>query len=161
MILVYLELSLGRWRTKAKSLESEKRVGRKMNVTDPVADYLTRVRNALKARHPYVDIPASKLKRAMTQILLDKGYIQKYIDIADERQGLIRVFLKYERNGEPVIKSLKRISRPGLRSYVGADNLPRVLNGLGIAILSTSHGVMTDKEATKGKIGGEVLAYVY
>ncbi len=132
-----------------------------MNVTDPVADYLTRVRNALKARHPFVDIPASKLKRAMTQILLDKGYIQRYIDIEDGKQGVIRVFLKYQKNGEPVIQSLKRVSKPGLRKYVGADNLPRVLNGLGIAILSTSHGVMTDKEASKGKIGGEVLAYVY
>jgi len=132
-----------------------------MNVTDPVADYLTRVRNALKARHPYVDIPASKLKRAMTEILVEKGYINKYIDIADGKQGLIRIFLKYQKNGEPVIVSLKRVSRPGLRKYVGANELPRVLNGLGIAILSTSHGVMTDKEATKGKIGGEVLAYVY
>lgn len=129
--------------------------------TDPVADYLTRVRNALQARHPHTDVPASKLKRAMTQILLEKGYIRNYLNIDDGKQGLIRIYLKYDQNGAPVIQEIKRISRPGLRKYVGAGELPRVRNGLGIAILSTSQGVMTNKEARKIHIGGEVLAYVY
>lgn len=129
-------------------------------ITDPVADYLTRIRNAQKAAHKHTDIPASKLKRAMTQILLEKGYIRNYLNIDDGKQGLIRVYLKYDRDGNPVIQDLKRVSRPGLRRYVGADSLPRVLNGLGIAILSTSQGVMTDKEARRIHVGGEVLAYV-
>ncbi|MFN3597381.1 MAG: 30S ribosomal protein S8 [Rubricoccaceae bacterium] len=130
-------------------------------ITDPVADYLTRIRNAQKARHPYTDIPASNLKRAMTQILLDKGYIRDFVNVEDGKQGLIRVYLKYQRGGRPVIQNIKRVSRPGLRRYVGVDNLPRVMNGLGIAILSTSQGVMTDKEAKRAGIGGEVLAYVH
>jgi small subunit ribosomal protein S8 len=129
--------------------------------TDTVADYLTRIRNAQQARHRHVDIPASKLKRAMTQILLDKGYVRNYLNIDDGKQGLIRVYLKYDRQGAPAIQNLKRVSRPGLRKYVGSDDLPRVLNGLGVAILSTSRGVMTDKEARQVNIGGEVLAYVY
>ena len=129
-------------------------------LTDPVADYLTRIRNALKARHRHVDVPASKLKRAMTQILLEKGYVRNYLNIDDGKQGLVRIYLKYDRDGNPVIQELRRISRPGLRKYVGADELPRVLNGLGIAILTTSRGVMTDKEARRINIGGEVLAYV-
>ena len=129
-------------------------------VTDPVADYLTRIRNAQKARHPYVDVPASKLKRAMTQILLDKGYVRDYVNVEDSKQGLIRIYLRYLRGGEPVIQRLKRVSTPGLRKYVGADRLPRVMNGLGIAIISTSRGVMTDKEARRAGIGGEVLALV-
>lgn len=129
-------------------------------VTDPVADYLTRIRNAQKARHPYVDVPASNLKRAITQILKDKGYIKDFVNVEDSKQGLIRVYLKYLRGGKPVIQKITRISKPGLRRYVGADNLPRVLNGLGIAILSTSRGVMTDKEARRAGIGGEVLAHV-
>ena len=130
-------------------------------ITDPVADYLTRIRNAQKARHRHVDVPASKLKRAMTQILVDKGYVRRYINVDDGKQGLLRLYLKYGRSGEPVIHTLKRISKPGLRTYVGADRLPRVMNGLGIAILSTSKGVMTDKEARLINVGGEVLAYVY
>jgi len=129
-------------------------------ITDPVADYLTRIRNAQKARHQYTDIPASNLKRAMTQILLDKGFVAKYIDIEDGKQGLIRVYLKYNKS-VPVIQSLERVSKPGHRQFVGADNLPKVRNGLGIAILSTSSGVMTDKEARDAGIGGEVLAYIY
>ena len=129
-------------------------------VTDPVADYLTRIRNAQKARHPHVDVPASKLKRAMTQILKDKGFIQDYVNVEDSKQGLIRVYLKYLRGGKPVIQDIKRISKPGLRRYVGAGELPRVMNGLGIAIVSTSRGVMTDKEARRAGIGGEVLATV-
>jgi len=129
-------------------------------ITDPVADYLTRLRNAQKARHPHVDIPASKLKRAITQILMDKGYVKNYLNVDDGKQGLIRVYLKYQRGGVGVIQRLQRVSSPGLRRYVGADELPRVQNGLGIAILSTSQGVMTDKEARRAGIGGEVLAYV-
>ncbi|MEQ9104183.1 MAG: 30S ribosomal protein S8 [Rhodothermales bacterium] len=132
-----------------------------MNVVDPVADMLTRIRNAQQASHRHVDIPASKLKRAVTQILLDKGYIRRYIDIDDDKQGLIRIYLKYSKKGTPVIQNLKRVSTPGLRTYVNADDLPRVRNGLGIAIISTSRGVMTDKEARLHHIGGEVLAYVY
>ncbi len=129
--------------------------------TDPIADYLTRIRNAQQARHPYVDVPASRLKRAMTQVLLDKGYIQNFVDIEDGKQGILRIFLKYTEDKKPAIRLLKRVSRPGLRTYVGADELPRVENGLGIAIISTSRGVMTDKEARKLHIGGEVLAFVY
>ncbi|MEM1269037.1 MAG: 30S ribosomal protein S8 [Bacteroidota bacterium] len=132
-----------------------------MNVTDPVADYLTRVRNAQKARHKHVDIPASKLKRAISQILVDKGYIRRFIDIEDGKQGVLRLYLKYSKGGEPTIQSLKRVSKPGLRTYVGASDLPRVLNGLGIAIMSTSRGVMTDKEARQINVGGEVLAFIY
>lgn len=130
-------------------------------ITDTVADYLTRIRNAQKARHRHVDIPASKLKRAMTQIMVEKGYVKRYIDIDDSKQGLIRIYLKYDQTGKPVIHELKRISRPGLRKYVGANDLPRVRNGLGVAILSTSQGLMTDKEARLVNVGGEVLAYVY
>ncbi len=129
-------------------------------VTDPVADYLTRLRNAQNARHPYTDIPASNLKRAITQILLDKGYIRSYLNVDDGGQGLIRVYLKYERGGRGVIQEIRRVSKPGLRRYAGADGLPRVMNGLGIAIVSTSQGVMTDKEARRAGIGGEVLAVV-
>ncbi len=132
-----------------------------MNITDPVADFLTRIRNAQQARHKHVDVPASKLKRAMTQILVDKGYVRKYLDVADGRQGLIRIYLKYDKSGTPAIQHLRRVSRPGLRTYVASTELPRVLNGLGIAILSTSKGVMTDKEARKINVGGEVLAYVH
>ncbi len=130
-------------------------------ITDPIADYLTRLRNAQMARKVYVDVPASKLKRAITQILVDKGYVQRYLDIDDGKQGLLRIYLKYDRNGNPAIRELKRVSKPGRRQYVGADELPRVRNGLGIAIISTSQGVMTDKEARKLRIGGEVLAYVF
>ncbi|MFO7314506.1 30S ribosomal protein S8 [Rhodothermus marinus] len=130
-------------------------------ITDPIADYLARLRNAQTARKVYVDVPASKLKRAITQILVDKGYVQRYLDIDDGKQGLLRIYLKYDRNGNPAIRELQRVSKPGRRQYVGADELPRVRNGLGIAIISTSQGVMTDKEARKLHIGGEVLAYVF
>lgn len=130
-------------------------------ITDPVSDYLTRIRNAQMARHRFTDIPASKLKRAMTQILLDKGFIRRYIDIDDGKQGLIRVFLKYGENDRPAIRYMSRVSSPGHRKYVSASDLPRVENGLGIAIISTSHGVMTDKEARRINTGGEVLAYVF
>ena len=130
-------------------------------VNDPVADYLARVRNSLQSGHSHMDVPASKLKRAITQILVEKGYIKNYLNIDDGKQGLLRVYLKYDGEGEPVIRMLERVSRPGLRKYVGSDKLPRVKNGLGIAILSTSQGVLTDKEARKINVGGEVLAYVY
>ncbi len=130
-------------------------------ITDPVADYLTRIRNGQRSQHRHVDIPASKLKRAITQILVDKGYIRNYIDIDDGKQGLLRLYLKYDAAGKPAIRNLKRVSRPGLRRFVGAKELPRVRNGLGVAIVSTSRGVMTDKEARRHNLGGEVLAYVY
>ena len=130
-------------------------------ITDPIADYLTRLRNAQMARHKYTDIPASKLKRAMTQILMEKGYIRNYLNVDDGKQGLLRVYLKYDADGEPAMQRITRVSKPGLRKYVGADSLPRVMNGLGVAIISTSSGVMTDKEARRVNVGGEVLAYVY
>lgn len=130
-------------------------------ITDPVADYLTRIRNAQKAGHRHVDIPASKLKRAMTKILVEKGYVRNYLNIDDGKQGLLRIYLKYMANGSPVIQSLKRVSTPGLRQYKGAGELPRVRNGLGISIISTSQGVMTDKEARRINVGGEVLAEVF
>lgn len=129
-------------------------------ITDPVSDYLARVRNAQQARHKHLDVPASKLKRAITQILQDKGYIDRYLNVDDGKQGLLRIYLKY-RGGKGIIKNLKRVSRPGLRRYESAETLPRVLDGLGIAIVSTSQGVMTDKEARRLHIGGEVLAFVY
>lgn len=132
-----------------------------MNVVDPVADFLTRIRNAQSAAHRHVDIPASKLKRAITEILLDKGYVRRYIDVEDGKQGLIRIYLKYSKDGSPAIRDLKRASKPGLRYYVGAEDIPRVRGGLGIAVISTSRGVMTDKEARANHIGGEVLAYLY
>jgi small subunit ribosomal protein S8 len=131
-------------------------------MTDPIADYLTRLRNAIMARHKIVEIPASNLKKDMTKILFEKGYILNYKFEDDGVQGSIKIALKYHpETREPAIKSIRRISRPGLRQYKGKDQLPRVLNGLGIAILSTSQGVMSDKEARKKSIGGEVLCYVY
>lgn len=129
--------------------------------TDPISDYLTRIRNAQSAGHRRVDIPASKLKRAMTKILIEKGFIQRYIDIDDEKQGVLRLFLKYDTYGHPVIRNIKRISKPGLRLYCSATEIPRSLNGLGIVILSTSRGVMTDKEAQKLNVGGEIICSIY
>lgn len=129
--------------------------------SDRISDFLTRIRNAQQAGHRRVDIPASKLKRAMAKILVDKGYISKFIDIEDGKQGILRLFLKYDAYGHPVIKEIKRISKPGLRKYSASDTIPRSYNGLGIIILSTSQGVMTDKEARKLKVGGEVLCSVY
>ncbi|TVR35268.1 MAG: 30S ribosomal protein S8 [Balneolaceae bacterium] len=129
--------------------------------SDTISDFLTRIRNAQQAGHRRVDIPASKVKRAMAKILVDKGYITKFIDIEDNKQGILRLFLKYDAYGHPVIKELKRISKPGLRKYSSTEVIPRSYNGLGIVIMSTSQGVMTDKEARKLKIGGEVLCSVY
>jgi small subunit ribosomal protein S8 len=131
-------------------------------MTDPIADYLTRLRNAIKANHRVVEIPASNLKKEMTRILHEKGYILNYKFVDDGAQGMIKIALKYDQvNKVNSIKNLKRVSTPGLRQYVGYKDMPRVLNGLGIAILSTSKGVMTNKEATDLKVGGEVLCYVY
>ncbi len=131
-------------------------------VTDPIGDFLTRIRNAVKANHRIVDIPASNLKKQMTKVLHDKGFIQNYKFVSDDKQGVIKIALKYNaQNKQSAITKLERISKPGLRKYAGAENLPRVLNGLGIAILSTSKGVVSDKEARKEHIGGEVLCYVY
>ena len=131
-------------------------------MTDTIADYLTRVRNAIKANHRVVDIPASNLKKEITKILFDKGYILNYKFEEVGYQGNIKIALKYHPVTKlPAIKKIDRISSPGLRKYAGAENLPRVLNGLGIAIISTSKGLMTDKEARKDKVGGEVICYVY
>ena len=132
-----------------------------MQITDPIADMLTRIRNAHAAGHDTVDIPASKMKKAIAQILLDEGYVRTYQLIDDGTQGIIRVTLKYGPAREKTITGLRRVSRPGLRVYAGAGELPRVLRGLGIAIISTSKGVMTDKAARSGNVGGEVLAFVW
>ena len=131
-------------------------------ITDPIADYLTRVRNAIMAKHKVVEVPASNLKKNITKILYDKGYILNYKFEDKGPQGTIKIALKYHpETKHPAIKSIQRVSKPGLRKYKGNKELPRVLNGLGIAIVSTSQGVMTDKEARQRNIGGEVLCYVY
>jgi small subunit ribosomal protein S8 len=133
-----------------------------MVTTDPIADFLTRIRNAIKAKHRVVEIPASNLKKELTKVLFEKGYIQNYKFESTTAQGSIKIALKYNSvTKEPAIMSLQRVSKPGLRKYTGADDLPRVLNGLGVAILSTSKGIMTDKEARTLKVGGEVLCYIY
>ena len=132
-----------------------------MQITDPIADMLTRIRNANAAKHDTVDIPASKMKKAIARILMDEGYIKHYQIINNGTQGTIRVALKYGPGREKVFTGLKRVSRPGLRVYAGAEELPRVLRGLGIAIISTSKGVMTDKAARSGNVGGEVLAFIW
>lgn len=146
----------------------KKRAGNKLNykkmmVTDPIADYLTRIRNAMQARHRIVEIPASNLKKRITEILYDQGYILRYKFADDEgKQGLIKIALKYNPvTKEPVIKKMKRLSRPGLRKYTKAGDVPRVVNGLGVTLISTSQGVMTNKEARTRGVGGEVLCYVY
>ena len=132
-----------------------------MQITDPVADMLTRIRNANTAKHTTVDVPASNLKKSIAQILLDEGYIKAYEIVDDGTQGVIRITLKYLAGKEKVISGLRRVSKPGLRVYAGADELPKVLKGLGIAIISTSKGVMTDKKARENHVGGEVLAFVW
>ena len=132
-----------------------------MSMTDPIADFLTRIRNANMVRHESVEVPASKIKRNIAEILKREGFVRDVEYIDDDKQGVIRVFLKYGKNNEQVISGLKRISKPGLRSYVKSDSVPKVLNGLGIAIISTSEGLITDKEARAKKIGGEVLAYIW
>ncbi len=134
-----------------------------MKTTDPIADYLTRLRNAIKARHRVVEVPASNIKKEVTKVLFDKGYILNYkFEETDNSQGNIKIALKYNpETKESAITKLHRVSTPGLRQYKGADNLPKVLNGLGIAILSTSRGVITDKEAKALNVGGEILCYIY
>ena len=132
-----------------------------MHITDPVADMLTRIRNANNAKHETVDVPASYMKKSIAQILLDEGYIKSFQIVEDGTQGIIRITLKYNAGKEKVISGLRRVSKPGLRVYVGADELPQVLRGLGIAIVSTSKGVMTDKAARAAHVGGEVLAFIW
>ncbi len=132
-----------------------------MTMTDPIADMLTRIRNASRVNHDTVDIPASKLKVAMARILKSEGYVRDFNYIADSRQGVVRIYLKYGSNREKVITGIKRISRPGLRVYANKNEVPRVLGGLGVAILSTSRGLMTDRQARQEGIGGEVVCYVW
>ena len=132
-----------------------------MNTTDPIADMLTRIRNANSKKHKTVDVPASNMKKAIANILFKEGYIAAYEEINDNTQGVIRITLKYDENGARVIDGLRRISKPGLRVYASKEELPQVLNGLGIALISTSKGIKTDKEARQEGLGGEVLAYVW
>jgi len=130
--------------------------------TDPIADYLTRLRNAMMAKKTVVEIPASNIKKDITKILFDKGYILSYKFVEDDKQGVIKIALKYSKEDKlPAIKKIQRISSPGLRKYASSKNLPRVINGLGIAIISTSKGVMTDKEAREENVGGEIICHVY
>ena len=132
-----------------------------MHITDPIADMLTRIRNANNAKHESVEIPASNMKKQIAQILVDEGYIKSFNVIDDGKQDVIKVFLKYGPNKSKVLQGLKRISKPGLRTYVGKEEIPQVMRGLGVAIVSTSKGVMTDKAARKENVGGEVLAFVW
>lgn len=132
-----------------------------MHITDPIADMLTRIRNANSAKHDTVDIPASNMKKAIAQILVDEGYIKGYKVIEDEKQGIIRVTLKYTEGKAQVITGLRRVSKPGLRIYSNVEDMPKVMKGLGVAIVSTSKGVMTDREARKQNVGGEVLAFIW
>ena len=132
-----------------------------MQISDVIADLLTRIRNANDAKHPTVDIPASNMKKAIVEILLTEGYIKGYQMIEDGKQGIIRVTLKYGQGKTKVLRGLRRVSKPGLRIYATAENLPRVMNGLGVAIISTSKGIMTDKKARAAHVGGEVLAFVW
>ncbi len=132
-----------------------------MSMTDPIADYLTRIRNAIKAKHAKVDIPYSRIKEEITRILLEYRYIQNYIKIEDGKQGILRIYLKYDETETSAITKLLRVSKPGLRQYVGAAEIPRVMNNLGIAILSTPKGVITDREARQFGVGGEVLCYIW
>ena len=132
-----------------------------MNITDPIADLLTRIRNASQARHATVDVPASNMKKAIAQILVEEGYVKSYTVAEDNKQGVITITLKYTETGAPVITGLRRVSKPGLRIYTSCEDMPKVMNGLGIAIVSTSKGIMTDKKARRENVGGEVLAFVW
>ena len=132
-----------------------------MNITDPIADLLTRIRNASQAKHATVDIPASNMKKAIAQILVDEGYVTSYKVTEDDKQGVITITLKYTDNMQPVITGLRRISKPGLRIYTSCEDMPKVMKGIGTAIVSTPKGVMTDKKARKENVGGEVLAFVW
>ena len=132
-----------------------------MTMTDPIADMLTRIRNANTVKHETVDVPASNIKKEIVRILLEEGFVRGYDVIEDEKQGIIRIQLKYGQAGERVIQGIKRISKPGMRVYTNAHEVPRVLNGLGISIISTSKGILTDKQARKENVGGEVICYVW
>ena len=132
-----------------------------MHITDTIADMLTRIRNANSAKHDTVDIPASNMKKAIAQILMDEGYIKSFTVVEDGKQGTIRVVLKYGQGKTPVIQGLRRVSKPGLRIYTSCEDMPRVMKGLGVAILSTNKGVMTDRQARKENVGGEVLAFIW
>ncbi len=132
-----------------------------MQITDAIADLLTRIRNACAARHEIVEVPSSNIKKAIVQVLLDEGYIRKFMVIDDNRQNSIKIFLKYTEEKKPVITGLKRVSKPGLRIYSNVEQMPRVMKGLGIALISTSKGVMTDRRARKENLGGEVLAFIW
>ncbi len=132
-----------------------------MQITDTIADLLTRIRNASSAKHETVEIPASNMKKAIAQILFDEGYIKKFVVLNDGKQSIIKVFLKYQENKQPVITGLKRVSRPGLRIYSDVEDMPKVMKGLGVAIISTSKGVMTDRRARRENVGGEVLAFIW
>ena len=132
-----------------------------MHITDPIADMLTRLRNASAARHDSVDVPSSKMKKAIAEILLEEGYIKSFQIVEDGGQGMIKITLKYTATGEKAITGIRRVSKPGLRVYAPADELPQVLRGLGVAVISTSRGVMTDKQARAAHVGGEVLAFVW
>ena len=132
-----------------------------MSMTDPIADMLTRIRNACHAKHPRVDVPASNLKREVARVLAECRFIDNFAHIEDNKQGVLRLYLRYDRESNSIIRGLKRVSRPGLRNYSGKDEIPRVLRGLGVAIVSTSKGVMTDREARTQRVGGEVLCNVW
>jgi small subunit ribosomal protein S8 len=132
-----------------------------MSMTDPIADMLTRIRNAYRAKHTDVDVPASRIKREIAKLLVEEGYIKGVQYKEDGKQGVMRLYLKYDKNDQPVIKGIQRLSKPGRRVYKGVKDMPKVLNGLGIALVSTSHGVMVDRECRKRNIGGEVLCYVW
>jgi small subunit ribosomal protein S8 len=132
-----------------------------MSISDPIADYLTIIRNGVKARFKYVNVPASNIKRQVTRLLLEQGFIKKFIIIEDGKQNLIRIWLKYDGEGNPAISTIKRISTPGLRQYAGASKMPRVKNNLGIAVLTTSKGIMTAREALRNNVGGEILCHVW
>lgn len=132
-----------------------------MQITDTIADLLTRIRNANSAKHPTVDVPASNMKKAIVQILVDEGYIKSYQNIEDGKQGIIRITLKYGENKSQVITGLRRVSKPGLRIYSSCEDMPKVMKGLGVAIVSTSKGIMTDKKARSMNVGGEVLAFIW
>lgn len=132
-----------------------------MQITDTIADLLTRIRNASSAKHETVEVPASNMKKAIAQILVDEGYIKKFTVIEDGKQGIIKITLKYGEGKKPIISGLKRVSKPGLRIYSNVEDMPKVLKGLGIAIVSTSKGVMTDRQARKENVGGEILAFVW
>ncbi|MBP3320086.1 MAG: 30S ribosomal protein S8 [Clostridia bacterium] len=132
-----------------------------MQVTDTIADLLTRIRNAIAAKHDVVEIPASKTKRDIVRILCEEGYIKRYLFTDDDKQGMIKVFLKYTEDRKPVIMGLKRVSKPGLRIYTDVENMPKVMKGLGVALISTSKGIMTDRKARKNNVGGEVMAFVW